>query len=164
MSATLTRNNPPAPMLRGRGQAAPIFRQAAAVVRGFATNATVEKAGRDLYGRDGLATRAASTPATLGHASWAGVVGHDMVGDLLQGATTLSAAANLMARGLRVSLDGIASLRIPGRTADPTLATAWLDEGAPMPLRNPPLIAGPTLKPKKIGVLSAYTREQAETD
>src|SRR5271167_867094 len=86
-----------------------------------------------------------------------------MAGDLLQEATTLSAAANLMARGLRISLDGIASLRIPGRTSDPTLAAAWIDEGAPIPMRAPPLIAGPMLKPKKIGVLSAFTREQAES-
>lgn len=161
MPAAQTRN-PPAPMLRPRGQPAAIFRLAAATVRAFISGSTVEKAGRELYGRAGV-ERAASSPATLGDPSWLGIIGHDVVGDLLQEATVLSAAANLMARGLKVSLDGIASLRIPGRLADPALAVSWIAEGAPAPMRAPPLIAGPTLRPKKIGVLSAYTREQAES-
>jgi len=158
----MSARNLPAPMLRPRGLAAPIFRLAAATVRAFASGSTVDKAGRQLYGSDGI-ERAASSPAQIGVPTWAGDATRDLVADLLQEATTLSAAANLMMRGLKVSLDGIASLRIPGRLADPTLAVSWLGEGAPAPMRAPPLIAGPTLRPKKIGVLSAYTREQAES-
>jgi hypothetical protein len=160
MPAAQTRSTP-APMLPRRGQPAPIFRIAAATVRAFATNTTVEKAGRELYGRDGFETRAASSSAQLGTPAWAGAVGQDIVGDLLQATTTLSAAANLMARGLQISLAGLASLRVPGRLADPSLAVSWLAEGAPIPLKAPPLIPGPTLRPKKIGVLSAYSAEQA---
>ncbi len=160
----MSARNLPAPMLPRRGQPAPIFRLAAAHVRAIATaGGTVEKAATALYGRDGAIelTRAASAPATIGDPAWAGAALRDLVGDLLQDTTTLSAAANLMQRGLKVSLDGIASLRIPGRLADPSLAAAWLVEGAPSPMRSPPLSAGPTLTPKKIGVLSAYTAEQA---
>jgi hypothetical protein len=108
----MSARNLPAPMLPRRGQPAPIFRMAAATVRGFATNTSVEKAGRELYGRGGLETRAAAAPARLDTPARAGTFGHDMVADLLQEATTLSAGANLMTRGLRVSLDNIASLRI----------------------------------------------------
>ena len=90
----MTARSFPAPMLRDvlprRGQAAPIFRLAAAHVRASAMpGSSIEKAGRELYGRDGIATRAVSTQATLGDASWFGVVGHDVLGDLLQEATTL---------------------------------------------------------------------------
>ena len=45
-----------------------------------------------------------------------------MVSPLLQQITYLSAAASLIGRGVHVSLDGIASLRIPGRVFDPTAA------------------------------------------
>lgn len=102
-------------------------------------------------------------PATLADAGWAGVVCHDLVGDLLQEMTALSAAANVMARGLKINLGRNASIRIPGRLVDPTLAVSWLAEGEPAPMRAPPLVSGPTLRPKKIGVLSAFTREQAES-
>jgi Phage capsid family len=56
-------------------------------------------------------------------------------------------------------------LRLPQRPSDTALlgSSAWVSEGSPIPM--PPLTsaAGPTLRPKKIAVLSAYTREMAES-
>ena len=74
-----------------------------------------------------------------------------VVGDLLQEATVLSAAANLMAARLEgFAPTGIASLPHPwppGRSR--SLAVSWIAEGAPAPMRAPPLIAGPTAATEK---------------
>lgn len=159
-------SNLPAALLRPRRQqSAPIFKTAAVMLRAHVSKTTVDKAARELFGKDhGLdfQTRAASSVATTTDSAWAGVAGPQMVSPLLQQITYLSAAASLIGRGVHVSLDGIASLRIPGRVFDPT-AAAWISESAPAPVTMPSVAAGPTLKPHKILVITTFTREQAES-
>jgi hypothetical protein len=114
-----------------------------------------------------LITRAASSPATLTDPAWAGGIGHDVVrSDLIQKITALSAAAGLMTLGMKVDLAGVASIKIPGRTYDPTGAVAgdWVAEGAAIPFRQPLIAPGPTLQPKKLGVLATFTNEMAMAD
>jgi hypothetical protein len=146
-----------------------IFRAAAVMVRAKATNSTVEGTAKKLYGKDhGLSelfTRAASTPASLTIPGWAGLTGHDVVySHLIQKITALSAAASLMTLGLKVDLTGVQSITIPGRTYNPASAGDWIAEGAAIPVRHPTIAPGPKLQPRKLGVLSTFSREMAEAD
>jgi hypothetical protein len=158
----------PAPMLRNVMQPKnSIFRAAAVMVRAKVTNSTGEATAKSLYGNEhGLAfllIRAASTPASLSNPAWAGVWGHDVVwSQLIQKITALSAAAGLMILGLKVDLTGVASITIPGKTYNPQAAGDWIGEGMPIPVRRPTIAPGPKLQPRKLGVLSTFSREMAE--
>jgi hypothetical protein len=61
--------------------------------------------GRDIVTLEIL--RSASTPATTTQTGWAAELARVAIYDLVQQATTVSAAATLIDRGLQVSLDGI---------------------------------------------------------
>src|SRR5262249_4490131 len=56
------------------------------------------------------------------------------------------------------------SIRVPGRAfaANNADAGQWVAEGAPIPNRALSFTSGPTLTPKKVGVLTTFSREQAE--
>jgi hypothetical protein len=109
--------------------------------------------------------RAASSSADLSTPAWAGVLGHDVVrSDLIQKITALSAAASLIDAGLRVDLTNVASISIPGRTFSPSTGGAWVAEGQPIPVKSTPLIAGSKLAPRKLAVITTYTREMIMAD
>jgi hypothetical protein len=160
----------PAPLLRNVMQPKnSLFRAAAVMVRAHATGTSPEATAKKLYGKDHglepLITKAASSPATLTNPTWAGGVGHDIVASqLIQKITALSAAAGLMMLGMKVDLSGLASINIPGRTYDPTAAGDWIAEGAAIPFRKPSFLQGPTLAPRKLGVLATFTSEMAMAD
>jgi hypothetical protein len=164
----------PAPMLRNYNPTRPknsLFRAAAAVVRAHATGMTPEQTAKKMFGKDHglefLLTKATSSPATTTTPGWAGVLSHDVIrSDLIQKITALSAAAALMTLGMKVDLSGLASVTIPGRTYDPiaTVAGAWIGEGQPIPMRQPPIVPGPKMTPHKMGVLSTFTYEMAHAD
>ena len=126
-------------------------------------------AAKSLFGKDHnlgpLVNRAASNPATLTDPSWLGVIGHDVVySQLIQKITALSAAAGLMAKGIRVNLTGVGSITIPGRLYNPSSGGDWIAEGQAIPFRQPLISAGPKLEPRKLGVLSSYSYEMAQAD
>jgi hypothetical protein len=133
-----------------------------------ATGAAPEKVAKSLYaGDDSVAAviRAASTEADLTTPGWAGVLARDVIAsELIQKLTALSAAASLMQRGLRVDLTGKGSITLPGRSFAPQTAGGWILEGAAIPLRQPPIIPGPKLVPRKLAVLATFTSEMAMAD
>jgi hypothetical protein len=108
-----------------------------------------------------LETRAAVPPATTTGVGWADALAPQMTSDLIQSITSQSAAAALIAAGVQVDMSEIAILRIPGRTTNPQNAGSWITEGAPIPMRAISVMGGPTLIPRKLAVLTAYTAEQA---
>jgi hypothetical protein len=138
------------------------------VLRGQLTGAAPDKVARSLYGRDEqleLLLRAASSPATLTAPQWAGILAHDVIAsELIQKITALSAAASLMQAGLKLDLAGKGSITIPGRKYDPQAAGGWIQEGAPIPFRQPLIMPGPKLVPRKLAVLSTFTQEMVEAD
>jgi HK97 family phage major capsid protein len=73
----------------------------------------------------------------------------------------LSIYAPLSARGARFNFDRAGAIKLPARSATPTLAGAFVGEGAPIPVRRAGLTAV-TLTPKKMGVISTFTRELAQ--
>jgi hypothetical protein len=139
------------------------FRLAASHLKSRVEKISIEKAARTLFDGDSamLITRATASPATTTGAGWADVIAAAMISDLLTSISSLSAAASLIGAGIQVSLDGIGSLKIPGRLVNPALAGTWVAEGSPAPVRTQSVFAGPTLTPRKLVALATFTNEQA---
>lgn len=119
---------------------------------------------RDLFPDDdvalGLITRAAVAPGTTGTAGWAAELVQTAPIAFLSGLAPLSAAAELIRRGISAPLDdGIGNLSAPHRAGAPT-AAPWVGEGNPIPVRQI-TVAGATLWPKKMGVIVALSRQLA---
>jgi hypothetical protein len=147
-----------------------VFRAAAAHVRSAASPRgaplSVEGAARQLFGRDDvteLVLKAATAPATTTTTGWAAELAAEAVYDLVATTTSLSAAADIIGRGLRADLTGIARLRVPGRVLNAAQAGTWIDETAPVPVRAMSFSNAATLEPRKLMVITTYTREMAES-
>jgi hypothetical protein len=61
--------------------------------------------------------RAPSNVATIGGSGWADKLAATAVADVVTGLAPISAAADLIGRGLRVNFDSFASITIPGLVA-----------------------------------------------
>jgi hypothetical protein len=108
-----------------------------------------------------LLLRAPSNVATIGGAGWAQQLAATAVADVIVGLAPLSAAAELIQRGLRVSFDRFASIIIPGRVVTGTDAGGFVVEGAAIPVRAPAM-ASVTLQPFKLGVIAVLSNEIAQ--
>src|SRR5215472_6113362 len=98
-----------------------LYRAAAAHLRGFVTGVTPANAAKAMFGGEGdvvtdLILRAPSSPAAIsGTSGWAAGLAGVAIYDMIQDAATYSAGAELIGRGLKINLDGIAEYRVPGR-------------------------------------------------
>jgi hypothetical protein len=146
-----------------------LFRAAAAHLRAGAANArgrstTVEASAKQLFGHDpiteALIRRGISEPATTG--GWADGLAQQALFDAVIAATTLSAAASLLAHALRVDLSGIASVLVPGRRVSADSAGQWVRESEPIPVRMLNF-SSVVLEPRKLAVVASYTREMTES-
>src|SRR5262249_48177486 len=83
--------------------------------------------------------------------------------DMIQSITSISAGAELITRGLKLNMDGIAEYRVPGRPLTAAAAGQWVAEGSPAPARQLSFSNAAVLRPRKLTVLTAYTREMVES-
>src|SRR6516165_10620954 len=142
-----------------------LARAATAHLRGYVKKSTPEYVVAQMWGRDPVTVevlRAATAPATTTTSGWAKELARVAVYDLVQSTTSISAGAQLIDRGLQLSLDGIAELRVPGRVLSANAAGQWVAEGAPAPARQLSF-SNAILQPRKLSVLMTFTREQAES-
>jgi hypothetical protein len=63
-----------------------------------------------------------------------------------------------------LTFTGVGSVSIPSRQFNPATAGAWIQEGAPIPVRTTPILGGPKLTPKKLAVITTYTAEMLRAD
>ena len=106
--------------------AAHLARAATAHLRGYVKKSTPEYVVAQMWGRDPVTVevlRAATAPATTTTSGWAKELARVAVYDLVQSTTSISAGAQLIDRGLQLSLDGIAELRVPGRVLNAAAAS-----------------------------------------
>jgi hypothetical protein len=103
-------------------------------------------------------TRAASTPAQTTVPGWAADLAH-VTKIFIASLVGISAGADLLQRGLRLSFDGAGSILLP--LINPG-STSFLREGAPIPVRQFQTLAGATLVPCKLSTISVVTREMIE--
>src|SRR5262249_34011869 len=143
-----------------------LHRAAAAHLRGFITNQTPERAAKELFGDDAvtdIVLRAATTPAAIsGTPAWAQQLAGGAIYDLIQSPTSLSAAADVIDRALKLNMDGVAELRVPGRALSAAAAGQWTAEGMPTPVSAMSFANAAVLRPRKLDVLSVLSREMAE--
>src|SRR5262249_26954163 len=93
---------------------------------------------------------------------WAASLAGVAIYDLIQTATSLSAAAELISRGLKLNMDGIAEYRVPGRVLNAAAAGQWVAEGMAAPVRALSFSNAAILRPRKLQVVTTYSRELAE--
>src|SRR5215831_4843725 len=144
-----------------------LYRAAAAHVRAHVTHETPERAARELFGDDAvtdIVLRAATTPAAIsGTSGWAQSLAGIAIYDLIQSTVSLSAAADIINRGgLKLNMDGIAEYRVPGRLLNAAAAGQWIGEGLAAPVRALSFANDAVLRPRKLQVLTTYSRESAE--
>ena len=140
-----------------------LSRAATATLRAYATQSTAERVAARMWG-DGATTeilRAATTPATTTGTGWAAEIVRVAIYDLIQSITSVSAAAELIDRGLQLSMDGVAELRVPGRTLNAAAAGQWVAENAPAPARQLSFTNAAILQVRKLSCIMSYSREQA---
>jgi hypothetical protein len=150
---------------RGRA-AAPIHRAGVAYLRSFITGKSPEREAKALFDDDrtDLVIKATTTPAAItGTPAWAGSLGAVSIYDLIADTTSVSAGADLIGRGLKLNIDGVAELHVPGRVLDAAAAGAWIPEGGAIPVRKLGFVDAAVLRPRKLAVLSVVTREMAES-
>src|SRR6516165_4489124 len=133
----------PGDIENGRGLEG-LVRATAAFLRAHVHKIAPEGAFKQMFGDDRIGEmvlRAATAPATIADASWAGPMAHATVSQTVVEMATVSAAASLV---------------------DSSDAGTWVSEDAPASLRVQRITAGTTLSPSKLIVLNAASREQIE--
>lgn len=142
-----------------------IFRTAAV----FAVSASTGKDALDvmerMYGDDegtGVVVKAAVAGATTTAAGWAAELVNTAMTDFLETLRPFSVyPAMAAAGGGRLAFGpNQGAIKIPSRAATPSIGGSFVGEGAPIPVRRLGLTSI-TLSPKKMGVISVFSREIA---
>ena len=137
-----------------------LARAGAAHLRAFITGKSPEREAKAMFGAD-FVLKAATGPATIGTAAWAGSLAPVSIYGLVADITSISAAAALIDRGLKLDMDGIAEHRVPGRVLNAAAAGMWVAEGGTAPARALAVSNAAILRPRRLSVLYSYSREQA---
>jgi hypothetical protein len=119
----------------------------------------------ETYGDDAptdILLRAATAPAMIGTTNWASQLAVQSVADFVVGLAPVSAGAELIRRGLRVTLYGAGSVQIPRRLVVAADAGGFVGEGEPLQTRQLDVTAGLSLSPFKFGTIVTWTRQLAE--
>ena len=135
-----------------------------------------EKAQRPLldvlkahYGEDDITrrimanfiTRAAAAPADTTTTGWAAELVQTAVAEFFGLLQAVAIYPQLAAKGARYTFGRNGIISIPTRASTPTIAGSFVLQGAAIPVRQA-AFAAVTLTPKKMAVISTFTREIAE--
>jgi HK97 family phage major capsid protein len=138
-----------------------IYRAATAHLISKATGKQVEDVLRERYPGDegtGIVLRAAVAPAQTTVATWAAELVGTAVAEFLAQLPVSSIYPRLAAKGAKFTFGRNGVIKVPGRSATPTINGSFVGEGQPIPVRKLGLTAI-TLTPKKMAVISEFTRE-----
>lgn len=112
---------------------------------------------------DDVVIRAASTPAQLAVANWAGVLGQVLVADLLESLVPFSASADLLKMCLTLQMDRAGEILVPHFVANDVTTAKFVGEGAPIPVYHAALVVPDAIIPHKIAGTFVITREMLES-
>jgi HK97 family phage major capsid protein/HK97 family phage prohead protease len=119
----------------------------------------LEKRYPDCEGTRHLVTRAAVAGATTTTAGWAAELVSTGDTEFLEALQPFSVFPSLAMRGQSLTFNANQGIiRIPSRATTPSIAGSFVGEGAPIPVRRLGLTSI-TLSPKKMAVISVFTRE-----
>jgi HK97 family phage prohead protease/HK97 family phage major capsid protein len=142
------------------------------IIRAAVVNALAHVTGKDpeqlleqRYGEDegtNMILKAAVSGATTTGTGWAAELVNTAMADFLETLRPISVYPTLAnSGGGRLNFGANqGSIRIPSRAATPSIAGSFVGEGAPIPVRRLGLTSI-TLTPKKMGVISVFSREIA---
>jgi HK97 family phage major capsid protein/HK97 family phage prohead protease len=117
---------------------------------------------RDVFSHfHGLENRAASAPATTSTSGWASQLVQTVTADFLETIVPNAIFPRLAALGQRYTFGRNGTISIPTWDATPTVAGGFVLEGAAIPVKQGALSSA-TLTPKKMAVITTFTREIAE--
>ena len=108
-----------------------------------------------------VTTKAASAPATTTTTGWAAELVQTATLDFLDGLMPLSVYPGLRDRGGRFTFGRNGIVSIPSRSATPSVAGSFVAQGSAIPVRQAGF-SSTTLTPKKMAVITTFTREIAE--
>jgi hypothetical protein len=126
-------------------------------------NISFEEILRTYYAGDegtGIILRAAVAPAQTTVAGWAAELVNIAVADFLNQLPIIAMYPRIAAKGPRFTFGQYGVIKIPARSATPTINGSFIGEGQPIPVRKLGL-SSISLTPKKMGVISEFTREMA---
>lgn len=125
----------------------------------------MEMVRQKLYGDDEATmwmVRAVTNPAQTTVPGWAQELVIQATAAFLELLVPDTIYPTLRSRGSSFTFGpGAGTIRVPGRTASPQLAGAWVGEGQPIPVRRLGLTSV-LLTPKKLAVISTFTHELAD--
>jgi len=124
---------------------------------------TIEEVLRERYPGDegtGAVLRTAVGPALTTQATWAAELVGTAIADFLGQLPITTIYPKLAAKGIKFTFGRNGVIKVPGRSATPTINGSFVGEGQPIPVRKLGLTAI-TLTPKKMAVISEFTREMA---
>lgn len=106
-------------------------------------------------------SKASTVPATSTLTGWAAELYQIQYGEFFDALLPESIYSPLSARGLRGTLGRYGSIVMPTRSLSPAIAGAFVQEGAPIPVKQGQFTTT-TIGLKKMAVITSYTREMAE--
>jgi HK97 family phage prohead protease len=106
-------------------------------------------------------TKAAAVPADTVTSGWASQLVDTSIQDYFGALMPNSVYPALAAKGGKFSFGRAGIVSMPSRASTPTIAGSFVAQGAPIPVRQAAFTAI-TFTPKKMGVISTFTREIAE--
>ena len=123
---------------------------------------------REIYGDDELhkealqwTMRAATAPAMTTVTGWAAELSQQTYTAFMETLYAKAIFPRLSALGLTLTFGPYGKIIIPTRATTPTIAGSFVGEGMPIPVRQG-LLASQTLTPKKMAVITTFTREISE--
>lgn len=102
--------------------------------------------------------KAASAPAMTTVSGWAQELAQTIYSDFMALLYPKSVYPRLSARGLALAFGRAGRIIVPTRNRTPTIAGSFVGEGQPIPVRQAQF-ASQTLVPKKMAVITTWTRE-----
>ena len=108
-----------------------------------------------------LTLKSAVSPAMTTVTGWAAELVQQIVTDIMPTLLPSSVFPSLSAMGLKLSFGRNGRIIIPTRNVTPTVAGSFVGEGQPIPVRMAGF-SSQTLTPKKMAVISTWTREMDE--
>jgi HK97 family phage major capsid protein/HK97 family phage prohead protease len=146
-----------------------VYRALAAQLLSHISKRSIPDILRERYGddeptrviADATVLRTATVPATTTMVGWAAELVQTSIGDFIDSLMPSSVYPGLSARGGRFTFGRNGTVTLPARQATPTLAGAFVAEGAPIPVRQG-AFTSVSLTPRKMAVISTFTRQIAE--
>ena len=123
---------------------------------------------REIYGDDEATramldwqVRAASAPAMTTVVGWAAELAQTIYSGFMETLYPKAVYPRLSGYGMSLSFGTAGKIVIPTRAITPTIAGSFVGEGLPIPVRQG-LFTSQTLTPKKMAVITTFTREISE--